>query len=221
VQTRARACDHGATVLGLGAASLGPLCSIGVPCDTSALVIVALFNSQATTNAIQLKAEFNDDLVKDLAEQINKDAESGEELTQVQETPTKEEPKKEEVKAAAKKEEPKKLQEKKDDPKVVAKPDAKKDAKKDDKAKAALPEKKEEEDIPMDSAAIKAYSSVIADAAEDSEPSKPVIYTETMQEEPAERIAVPTGVDAMGSMIQNEISSIKEATIKAAQESSD
>jgi len=30
--------------------------------------------------------------------------------------------------------------------------------------------KKEEEEIPMDQAAIKAYSSVIADAAEDSEP---------------------------------------------------
>ena len=28
----------------------------------------------------------------------------------------------------------------------------------------------------MDAAAIKAYSSVIADAAEDSEPEKPVIY---------------------------------------------
>ena len=30
----------------------------------------------------------------------------------------------------------------------------------------------------MDSAAIKAYSSVIADAAEDSEPSTPVVYSE-------------------------------------------
>ena len=34
----------------------------------------------------------------------------------------------------------------------------------------------------MDAAAIKAYSSVIADAAEDSEPSKPVEYHETMDE---------------------------------------
>jgi len=40
--------------------------------------------------------------------------------------------------------------------------------------------KAEEEEIPMDSAAIKAYSSVIADAAEDSEPATPVVYTETI-----------------------------------------
>jgi len=71
----------------------------------------------------------------------------------------------------------------------------------------------------MDTAAIKAYSSVIADAAEDSEPSKPVIYTETMQEE--HRSTENVGLDPMGSMIQNEISSIKEASIKAAQESSE
>jgi hypothetical protein len=40
--------------------------------------------------------------------------------------------------------------------------------------------KAEEDEIPMDNAAIKAYSSVIADAAEDSEPAQQVIYTETM-----------------------------------------
>ena len=45
---------------------------------TSALVIVALFNSQATTNAIQLRAEFSDDLVKDIALEMSKDAEAGE-----------------------------------------------------------------------------------------------------------------------------------------------
>jgi hypothetical protein len=67
----------------------------------------------------------------------------------------------------------------------------------------------------MDNAAIKAYSSVIADAAEDSEPSKPVIYTETMTEDD-HRDSIPVGVDPMGSMIANEISSIKEASIKAA-----
>ena len=70
-------------------------------------------------------------------------------------------------------------------PKPVAKPKAKtaekKTAKKDEKKakKAAAPKKeakKEEEEIPMDQAAIKAYSSVIADAAEDSEPQTPVIY---------------------------------------------
>ena len=68
----------------------------------------------------------------------------------------------------------------------------------------------------MDTAAIKAYSSVIADAAEDSEPSKPVIYTETMQEEKSTEKRESVGIDPMGSMIQNEISSIKEASIKAA-----
>ena len=47
----------------------------------------------------------------------------------------------------------------------------KKDEKKDEKKDKKKPEKKkEDEDIPMDAAAIKAYSSVIADAAEDSEP---------------------------------------------------
>ena len=48
--------------------------------------------------------------------------------------------------------------------------------------KKALVEKKEEE-IPLDTEAIKAYSSVIADAAEDSEPSKPVIYTEIKEDQ--------------------------------------
>ena len=71
----------------------------------------------------------------------------------------------------------------------------------------------------MDNAAIKAYSSVIADAAEDSEPTKPVIYTETIQEE--KRTNDNVGLDPMGSMIQNEISSIKQASIKAAQESAE
>ena len=56
-------------------------------------------------------------------------------------------------------------------------------AKKEDKPKAKKNEtssfakkskkevKNEDQDIPMDAAAIKAYSSVIADAAEDSEPT--------------------------------------------------
>ena len=57
--------------------------------------------------------------------------------------------------------------EKKDDGK---KPAAKTADKKAAPAKAAPKAKKEEEEIPMDNAAIKAYSSVIADAAEDSEP---------------------------------------------------
>merc|ERR1740115_144721 len=46
---------------------------------------------------------------------------------------------------------------------------------------------KEEEAIPMDNAAIKAYSSVIADAAEESEPARPVVYTETDTETRMER----------------------------------
>ena len=80
----------------------------------------------------------------------------------------------------------------------------------------AKPTKAQDEDIPMDAAAIKAYSSVIADAAEDSEPAQPVVYSETMQEEDHHETREPTGVDPMGSMIQNEISSIKIASIKAA-----
>ena len=39
--------------------------------------------------------------------------------------------------------------------------------------------KNEDDSIPMDTAAIKAYSNVIADAAEESEPEKAVVYTET------------------------------------------
>lgn len=79
-------------------------------------------------------------------------------LAEVKET------KKEDKKPAAKKDE-----------KTAEKKDAKKDATKKD-VKKAEPKKEEAEDIPMDAAAIKAYSSVIADAAEDSEPSTPVEY---------------------------------------------
>ena len=70
----------------------------------------------------------------------------------------------------------------------------------------------------MDAAAIKAYSSVIADAAEDSEPAVPVQYHQTMQEEAPQQKAEPFQVDPMGSMIQNEISAIKDASIAAAKE---
>ena len=51
----------------------------------------------------------------------------------------------------------------------------------------------------MDTAAIKAYSSVIADAAEDSEPQKPVIYSQTIPDEQPKQESV--GLDPMGSMI--------------------
>jgi len=122
---------------------------------------------------------------------------------------------------------------KKCDAKTDKKPEAKKDdkkapaAKKDDKkpaakeTPAAKPAKKEEEEIPMDNAAIKAYSSVIADAAEDSEPQQAVVYSQTIPDEERVEKKATLGLDPMGSMIQNEISSIKEASIKAAQESSE
>ena len=72
--------------------------------------------------------------------------------------------------------------EQKKEEKVEKKVDEKKSSEKKDK-------KKVEEDIPMDAAAIKAYSSVIADAAEDSEPEKPIVYgqiSESDQEKRAE-----------------------------------
>ena len=52
----------------------------------------------------------------------------------------------------------------------------------------------------MDNAAIKAYSSVIADAAEDSEPQKPVVYSQTIPDEQVEKHE-NIGLDPMGSMI--------------------
>lgn len=71
----------------------------------------------------------------------------------------------------------------------------------------------------MDQAAIKAYSSVIADAAEDSEPQTPVQYHQVIQDEVVKtEKAEPFQVDPMGSMIQNEISAIKDASIAAAKE---
>ena len=70
----------------------------------------------------------------------------------------------------------------------------------------------------MDAAAIKAYSSVIADAAVDSEPSVPVQYHEVMTDDDRKTKSEPLTVDPMGSMIQNEISEIKDLSIKAAQD---
>ena len=104
--------------------------------------------------------------------------------------------------------------------KSFAKKEDKPKAKKNDSLAAKKTVKKEvkseDQDIPMDAAAIKAYSSVIADAAEESEPQEKVIYTETMTEEKPSN--EPIGIDPMGSMLQNEISSIKEASVKAAAE---
>lgn len=53
----------------------------------------------------------------------------------------------------------------------------------------------------MDAAAIKAYSSVIADAAEDSEPAVPVQYTAVVDEETHKSDDRLLGSDPMGSMI--------------------
>ena len=69
----------------------------------------------------------------------------------------------------------------------------------------------------MDAAAIKAYSSVIADAAEDSEPQTPVQYSAVIPEEEKKPVQ-SLSQDPMGSMIQNEISEIKDASIKASKE---
>lgn len=105
-----------------------------------------------------------------------------------------------------------------------SKKDAKKDAKgkKEVKAEVKKEAKKEDDEIPMDQAAIKAYSSVIADAAEDSEPQAPVVYKQVAVEEETEKKKPASySPDPMGSMIQNEIASIKDASIKAAKESSD
>ena len=168
---------------------------------TGALVLLALFADQGNAIRINAKAKFTDDLVKSLAEEMQKDIE-----------------------------EPAKVEEAKPAKKTA--PAAKKNAsnstakagKKAPVKKAALVQKKkkaEEEDIPMDAAAIKAYSSVIADAAEDSEPSVPVQYS---QVEAGEEAHVETGhrevlgADPIGSMVQNEITSIKMASIKATED---
>ena len=66
------------------------------------------------------------------------------------------------------------------------KPEAKPEPKKEEpKKEAKKDEKKEEKDdsVPMDNNAIKAYASVIADAAEDSEPTTPVQYSAVVPEE--------------------------------------
>lgn len=106
------------------------------------------------------------------------------------------------------------------DAKTDAKPAAK-DAKKGAKEVKKEVKKEEQEDIPMDAAAIKAYSSVIADAAEDSEPQTPVEYHQVITEDDHAPKHEVMASDPMGSMIQNEISEIKDASIKAAKDKSD
>ena len=124
---------------------------------------MALLGETTRTNAIKINAGFTDDLIKSLTEDLQKD-ESKEAEKSMAQTETKKE-----VKADTKK-----------DAKKDAKKDTKKDAKKDAKADKKEAEKDE---IPMDQAAIKAYSSVIADAAEDSEPTTPVQYSAVIPEE--------------------------------------
>ena len=171
---------------------------------TSALVIFALLGDQAEAVALTQQSTFSDDLIKSLTEDMAKDEKESE---------AKEEPAK--VEKPADKKAPAK--DAKKDAKAPAK-DAKRDAKKDAKAPA---KKEEQEDIPMDAAAIKAYSSVIADAAEDSEPSTPVEYHAVIQEDEHQKPHEVMASDPMGSMIQNEISEIKDASIKAAKDKSD
>ena len=112
---------------------------------TSALVILALMGEQS--QAVTLQSKFTDDLAKSLAEDLAKQDEKEEAAKPA---------------APAKKEDKSAKKETKSAPK-----DAKKDSK---KAPAKEKETQEKDEIPMDAAAIKAYSSVIADAAEDSEP---------------------------------------------------
>jgi outer membrane biosynthesis protein TonB len=180
---------------------------------TSALVIAALLGANMMveeTQAVKLNTAFSDDLIKSLTEDMQKENEQ----EAAPEAAPEEKPaeiKKEEPKKAEKKDKKKKSDNKKKDDKKSH--DKKKDAKKPVEKK-----KEEPEEIPMDAAAIKAYSSVIADAAVDSEPSVPVQYHEVMTDDERKPKGEPLTVDPMGSMIQNEISDIKDASIKASQD---
>lgn len=129
---------------------------------TSALVLLALVGNQDQVNAIRIKASFTDDLVKSLAEEMQKDAEG----------PAEEEKAAAPAAPAPAKPAPQAAAQKKAAPAPAAHNNSNHTAPHPAVAqkKAVITKKKEEEDIPMDAAAIKAYSSVIADAAEDSEP---------------------------------------------------
>ena len=183
---------------------------------TSAFVIAALLGASfvENTQAAKLNTSFSDDLMKSLAEDMQKEANGESESTES--APAVEQPKaepvKKEVKKAAKKDDKK---EKKSEKKKETKKSDKKEEKKDKKESK---KKEDEPEIPMDMAAIKAYSSVIADAAEDSTPAVAVVYHETMQAEDRPQKTEPFVGDPMASMIQNEISSIKDASVAAAKE---
>ena len=193
---------------------------------SSAFVIAALLGACCVEDAqtVKISTTFTDDLMKSLTEDMQK--ESNGETEKTESAPTSEQPKaeptKKEEKKAAKKNE--KKDEKKDEKKTEkkeAKKSDKKEKKKEDKKEEKKDTKKKKEDepeIPMDMAAIKAYSSVIADAAEDSTPAVAVVYHETIQPEEKQQKADIFVGDPMASMIQNEISSIKDASIAAAKE---
>lgn len=195
---------------------------------TSALVLIALFGAQSEqANAIKLTSGFSDDLIKSLTEDMQKDQDKADEqesiaaaqkevLKQANQDAEKEKKDKETKKDSAKKDSKKEEKSKAAPAKKGSAP-----AKKTDKKESKKESKKDEEEIPMDQAAIKAYSSVIADAAEDSEPQTPVVYKKVVEEEKKEQHSEGLNFDPMGSMIQNEITSIKDASIKASKESSD
>ena len=187
---------------------------------TGALVLMALLGSAEQVSAIKInsKAQFTDDLVKSLAEEMQKDMDKEEEpAPQAQPAakpaamPQKSNAPAKNASHAAQNATHGALAQKKAAP-----------AKKAPAQSAAQTKKKhEEEEIPMDAAAIKAYSSVIADAAEDSEPSVPVQYSQVVSEEEAGSSRHEheiLGSDPIGSMVQNEITSIKMASIKAAED---
>ena len=117
------------------------------------------------------KNGFVDDIVKGLAEL---DKEEEKEAAQDKKTKVEKVEDKVEEKVEVKEEKKEKKETKTerpntkgaDDKKTIAKPVAKAD------------EVKADDTIPMDNEAIKAYSGVIADAAEDSEPEHPVMYTQ-------------------------------------------
>ena len=137
---------------------------------TSALVLIALLGTQTEqVSAIKIKAGFTDDLVKQLAQDMAADADKG----SAEEAEAKPSLAQQKTEAKTEKKAEKKTEkkvEKKTEKKTDAKKDSKKEVKKEAKKTATKSKKAEEDEIPMDTAAIKAYSSVIADAAEDSEP---------------------------------------------------
>jgi len=190
-------------------------------CSALLLALIASVD-QVTAIKINQKATFTDDLVKSLAEEMQKDSE--------EETPAQPaaEAAPQKPQAAVQKSNPTPApanvtaaaQKHAGNASANATAVAQKHAVKAVAVKVVVKKQAEDEEIPMDAAAIKAYSSVIADAAEDSEPSVPVQYTAVDSEEhethhDSEKMI---GTDPMGSMIQNEITSIKMASIKASED---